>query len=123
MGVKENIEANMIAKPVSWISGQPLDNDVTLLKKSLDQIAACYPIDNNEGKHGYMYLHYEDTECTMFCEGIASFEQPTHPGSYAANVPTDKGVLWYVEVEHKMQLAEFHEWELKQVLMASSLEL
>ena len=62
------------------ISGQPMNDDITLMKKELVQIAACFPAGSSRVKNGYMKLLNKDAEYITFGKGGALLIWPHFTG-------------------------------------------
>ncbi len=90
------------------IHGEPTDQDLTLLEKELNSIAAKVPTALGGGNHGHAGIIVEPTKYLVMMGGT-TFVNPVHPGIYPASLAAiaAAGSHAMAEAVHKEQIAQF----------------
>eukprot|EP00804_Cyclotella_cryptica_P023556 CCRYP_018914-RA/>CCRYP_018914-RA protein AED:0.41 eAED:0.42 QI:0/0/0/1/0/0/2/0/281 len=86
MGYKQDAEEQIKAFQITWIHGQPTDEDIDKLVNELTKCAATIPTTNGGGSHGHMGMLIEDAEYRTFSANGEPFTIPTNPGQHKLEV-------------------------------------
>jgi hypothetical protein len=108
MGLQADTREEVRKEMVMKIQGQPMDQDVTLLKKELIAITAMIPTTLGGGEHGHTGIIIEPEKYLLMMNGIP-FDAPANPGNYPANLANNApaGVCAREEALHKELVAQF----------------
>ncbi len=123
MGLHAETREELRKEPVTKIHGQPMDQDITTLKKELLLISASIPSGLGGGNHGHAGIIVEVAKYLAMA-GV-TFTDPTHPGIYPAGLAVNAaaGTQAREEAEHKERLAQFEIFKgVKQALKDIVLE-
>jgi hypothetical protein len=125
MGLQADTQEEARKETVTKIHGQPMDQDVTLLKKELIAIAATIPTTLEGGGHGHAGIIIEPANYLLMTNGIP-FDAPANPGNYPVNLANNgtAGVRAREEALHKELVAQFEihagfEQALKAIIIAA----
>jgi hypothetical protein len=107
MGLHAETRDELRKESVTKIHGQPMDHDITTLKKELVAIATSIPSKHGGGNHGHAGIIVKTTKYLAMA-GIA-FTDTIHPGIHPTSLPTTAaaGTRARAEAEHKECLAEY----------------
>jgi hypothetical protein len=107
MGLQAETHEELRKESVTKIHGQPMNQDITMLKKVLIAIAASIPSALGRGNHGHTGIIVEPAKYLTMA-GTA-FTNPPHLGIYPAGLATNAaaGSRAKEEAEHKELLAQF----------------
>jgi hypothetical protein len=107
MGLCAETRDDFRKESVTKIHGQPMDHDITTLKKNLIAIAASTPSGLGGRNHGHAGIIVEITKY-LAISGVA-YTDPIHPGIYPTGLPTTAAARTRAraEAEHKEGLAEY----------------
>ena len=104
MGLQEEIESKLADKPVTKISGQPSNPDITKLKRELAKITSNVATDLRGGKHGHVGIILPEPEYVKISKGGAVFLIPSHPGHYPTTVSSVAATRSKQEAAHKAKI-------------------
>ncbi len=102
MGLRVETRVELRKGLVTKIFRQPMDQDITTLKKELIAIVASTPMALGGGNHGHSGLIVEPANYLTVTGGKA-FTIPAHPGIYPASLTTSAfaGTRAKEEANHK----------------------
>ncbi len=124
MGLQAETRDELRKELVTKINGQPMDQDITTLKKELIAIAASIPTALGRGNHGHAGIIVEPAK--YLAMATIAFTSPPHPGVYPAGLAINAAAKTRAreEAEHKELLAQFEIFKgVKQALKDFILEL
>jgi hypothetical protein len=107
MGLQAETRDKLRKELVTKIHGQPMDQDITTLKKELVSIAASIPSGLRGANHEHAGIIVKATKYLTMA-GVA-FNNPIRPGIYPAGLATNAaaGTQAREEAEHKERLAQY----------------
>jgi hypothetical protein len=107
MGKQAETRDELRKELVTKIHGQPMDQDITTLKKELIAIAASIPTRLGGGNHGHAGLIVDATKYLTMA-GVP-FITPPNPGNYPAGLAANgvAGTRAHAEAEHKEDVAQY----------------